>query len=338
MVHIFTVIFLLVSVAAGAIYMKKLSGYAGELGLRFEEASMTRESVDAYWQEADQETLKYLNDITLYKDVGLVPVENTSLGRTVSARQLVTAGDMNQVYPGGLIKGSLITSGDRKGCVISTQLAKDLFSATEVLGETIQIDDDVYIIRGLIKCEEDVCMIQGGPDTGYDNICVSSQKMSSSAIMNALGGVVKDKETVKSEGDLYVGLAGMLCMLPFLILLFAAMFGIRRWYKKKAWKLWVKDVCTIAFLFLLAGAAALIFLSGFHFSADYLPPSWSDFSFWGTLWKEKAHDIMQVMTMEMSFRDRQMTGFFAGCAVAGVCADIGAVLVSRIIICRAKGF
>ncbi len=83
------------------------------------------------------------------------------------------------------------------------------------------------------------------------------------------------------------------------------------------WKSWVKEICSICFpVAVIAGISILVFFS-FHFSDDYIPGAWSDFSFFANLAAEKAGDISKLMTRACDCRDREMLLQTAGCMLSG---------------------
>ncbi|MFQ7549691.1 MAG: hypothetical protein ACLRMZ_04520 [Blautia marasmi] len=74
---------------------------------------------------------------------------------------------------------------------------------------------------------------------------------------------------------------------------------------------------------LVIGGIGVLVLLSFHFSDDYIPGAWSDFSFFSRLAAEKAGDMKGLITQALDYRDREMLLGTAGCMLAGsVCSVI----------------
>ena len=117
---------------------------AGELGLVYRNAPITREQMEIWWKNAGENEKRYIKDITLWKDPEEVSAANASLGQRTEAQLIRAAGNMNLIMPGKLCAGSLVSSGDRAGCVISRGLAGKLNldgtgGVLQVLGREYQI-------------------------------------------------------------------------------------------------------------------------------------------------------------------------------------------------------
>lgn len=289
---------------------------------------MTREAADQFWEKGEAQP--YLKDITLQRTVRKQKALNPGLNREVSIKFIETAGDMNRIYPNRLCEGSLVSASDSSGCVVSTGLAEKLYSSHQIIGEVLLCREKNYIVRGLIKTSEFVCMVQGEKNTKYSHLWISSQKISASEVMNMLSGMVSAEPKVKSEGDLYVGIAGILVMLPFLLLYILLMLGSRRWYRDRYWRPWIKDLWQLLFAVFFPAGIALILVLGLHFSDDYLPPSWSDLSFWGKLFSEKIGDIEMLWSSGLEYADSRIFLLLSGC-LAGSLTGLAALVLAAVL-------
>lgn len=316
---------LLGAALAGGYFMTSLQAYKGETVLRYGEDCITQEQVETFWEEkAEKKAETTLDGITLYSSRGSRTVENESFGRRTSSVVLEVFGNMNSVFPDRLREGSLVSRYDTFGCVISEALAEEIFSSHNVTGQTIRCGEQEYVIRGLIKTDENVMMVPGKKDAEYSHIWISHKGESASAAIQELGTMLPDKAEAKSEGDLYVGAAHIFAVLPVLLLFFTGMGWLRSFYKRKIRREWIKGLCSVIWDFAMVLGIYGILSRGLYVTDDYLPPSWADFSFWGDLWREKSEDVKTLIQNGAEYRDRQMFGFLAG---SGICSLLGGVCV-----------
>lgn len=314
---------LLASAVLGMVCCGKLKKYAaGELGLIYKKEAVTREQLNTWWKDAGAEEKEYIKDITLSKIQENIAAEDKALGKKTKIQLVEAAGNMNQIMPGKLYQGSLAFTEDEKGCVISKGLAQEM--NFHGVGQSLWIDDNEYKVRGILDSKEPVCIIQGKEETLYNRVQIKYQKMPASRAIQMLSGLLPGEPDQKAEGDLYRGLGGILVMLPVTIIFVKGLLLFRRIYRKAHWKPWIKELCSILFPVLFLSGFFLLCLIGVHFSDDYIPGSWSDFSFWTDLITKKAGDIGNLLTGRLDCRDKDMVLWAAGCLMAGV---TGAVAV-----------
>lgn len=304
--------------------MRELQSYAGELVLGYGEPGISGEQVAGFWEqraaEAEQEPLK---DITLYCSKGYQTVENPEFGRTTAAAVTEVSGNMNPIFPNRLRKGSLVSVYDEKGCVLSEMLAEELFSSHEVIGKSVIVQGQEYVVRGLIGVSGKIAMIQGKKEDSYSNIWISYADMSASAAEQELYQILPQNAQVKSEGDLYVGIGRFFLMVPALLLFLLSVINVRRWCRKKIKNVWIRELCGGLFFLAAALGGYLIISRGLYITDDYLPPSWEDFSFWGELAAEKAGDVKGFFSSGLEYRDRLMLLLLAGTGICGLLEIVG---------------
>ena len=95
---------------------------------------------------------------------------------------------MNLIMPGKLCAGSLVSSGDRAGCVISRGLAGKL--NLDGIGGVLQVLGREYQIRGILDVTDAVCIIQGDTGTQYSRVQVKYENMPASGALLWSGGPV----------------------------------------------------------------------------------------------------------------------------------------------------
>lgn len=292
----------------------------GELGFVYRSPSVTREQMETWWQNAGEDERKYIKDMTLWKSPEEVNAVHTSLGRSAKAQLIRAAGNMNLIMPGKLCRGSLVSDGDNAGCVISRKLAQEL--NLDETGGSIQVSGKQYLVRGILDSRDAVCIIQGESGTLYNRVQVQFRNMPASGAERMLSGLLPGNADVKSEGDLFRGLGGLFLMAPLWVLFVMSAVRLHRFYRDSGWKNWVKEVCSICFPVAVIGGIGILVLISFHFSDDYIPGAWSDFSFFSRLALEKAEDVRVLMTQALDYRDRDMLVWTAGCMLAGSACSV----------------
>lgn len=265
-------------------------------------------------KEQDVRAAAWRNETAVY--------ENPDTGRKAQGELYCILGNTELLFWGRLCGGSYALADDRAGCMVSRELAEELFGTEKVAGEKVCLFEKSYAVRGVIKGSGRFAAISGRLDEEYTGITVKNEKKerTASAVKNLVyerTGMVPD---VFAEGGLYGALSRAACMLPLWVGLFLTVRYFRMVLRKKL-GFWG------GLLPLLLGVFGVWKLScrTFLFSADYLPAMWSDFSFWMGLFQEKSADFRKLADWVLAPGDREMlacmkhTVYFA----AGSCVCLG---------------
>lgn len=232
---------------------------------------------------------------------------------------------MQLITPGRLSFGSFVTDSDSYGCVISSKTAEDLFGSRECVGESLEMEGKKYIVRGVLKGKEKLCMVQGEEGKAYPYIRVYAPGIPVSYVRQLLAGLLPElaaeqgndsKDTWVSEGDLYLGIGRVIAGIPVWTALILVLFRCRRILKK------IKGIRgEIARMVLLAagftGVCGILLLT-VRFSDDYIPTAWSDFEFWTELFASKTGEIHRLLEESLLIADQGMIFNLAGTAVVSV--------------------
>lgn len=304
-------------VLAGWIGIRGVSDYSGEMVLLYDSEQLQEKQITKFWADHMEEK-SGLEDITLYKEIGWQTVENQVLVRKAEAILVVAAGNMNPIYPGCLEKGNFITGYDENGCVVSEGLADTLFGSRHAVGQKIWYGENEYVVRGVLGLKEKVMMIRGGEGTGYSRIWLSHRGESASAARQELSGILPEEEDVQIEGDFYVLIARAALVIPAILAFVLGIRGFCGWGKRRIkaeWKMWILEgmcfLCTIGGIYVLIS-------KGLYYTDDYLPPAWSDFSFWGELWEEKAGKVQAMLRRGIGYREKRMLWMLASAIGSGI--------------------
>ncbi|MCI9647080.1 MAG: hypothetical protein HFH40_09820 [Lachnospiraceae bacterium] len=153
-----------------------------------------------------------------------------------------------------------------------------------------------------------------------DRITLKSEEGISKRTLEGTLGMQYGLSVQLLDIELLGGISGA-CMLfaPVTICVFFAALICRQYKKQKTrpGKAWMAGA-----LILLA-AVTFLFLKGqIRISEDYIPSRWSDFSFWSSLWQEKADAVKFLVGMEKTELDNRWAYGFLKAAGCGLLAEI----------------
>lgn len=309
----------------GIRFYGNLKMFSGTAGFYYKEEMITREQVQDFWKEASPETQREVQDIVLFRSKSGKEIFNPNLNRTVKGEVIEVAGNMNLIMPGSLMMGSFVSDSDDRGCVISRKTAEELYSSYEVLGNVVRMENKNYYIRGILDVNYEICMIQGGSAAAYPKIRVNAPRLPLSVMEQQLAGILPAEYDKISEGDLYQGIGGILFWIPGWVLLYFIIGFCRKGLKILAakewnhgWQIRVLEIMKWGLIILdFAGSCGILFAS-LHFSDDYIPSAWSDFSFWIELCEGKWGEFLSLLSGRLLYCDGKMLGNLAGVAVTSI--------------------
>lgn len=288
--------------------------------------------MERFWREKTETSGDGIEDMVLFCEGERIQAQNINMGRTAEVKRTETAGGMHLAAPGKLAGGSFVTDSDRNGCVISEKAAEELFGSRECIGGKFEMEGKAYIVRGVIKEKESLCMVQGEEGKEYPYIRVSAPGLPVSYVRQLLAGYLPDaygeaggngESPWVSEGDLYVGLGRLAACLPIWA---ALIFGLLKCKRDMECLDGMKrEACRIAWYVAgFAGICTLLLLS-VRFSDDYIPTAWSDFSFWSELVIQKAGEVRRLLGEPLVMADEGMLLSLAGLAAVSAAGTVGVV-------------
>lgn len=297
------------SLGAEMRFYENIKNTQGQTGIYEASPSFSREELVRFWEESSEDVKREIKDIALFQERKGKRAENEDLGRSEKVKLIETAGNMNLVTPDRLMSGSYAAADNKKGCVISRKTADTLFGTEEAVGEVLKLEKDIYKICGIVDIDSQLCMVQGREGTLYSAMRIEAPGIPVSVVKGRLAGMVSQEQWWISECDLYLGIGNVFLYLPAWVLFFQILFRVRREAAGNV-RLLI-PICGFG------GFCALLLVS-FHFSDDYIPSAWSDFSFFTRLFHEKTEDFLTLIRKPLFYADSVMLGSLAGAAAAGV--------------------
>lgn len=298
----------------------------GQVGFYYTDETMTRGQLEDFWENASEKEKKEIQDIVLYRIEEKSMLLNCDLNRTMEVPLIETAGNMQLAVGEYLLQGNFVAASDRKGCVLSKEAAYKLFGTVKAVGETIwilqteeeQIHKVPYEVRGVLNRKDSLCMIQSDRDS-YSYIRVKAKGVPLSLVKQRLAGLLPGETSWYSESDFYIGIGCFILSLPLWVLLYQFIRWGRRYIRTMKTSVW-REVWKWG---LVIGGIVLAFgivKMGVRFSDDYIPTAWSDFEFWGELFRQKIEMVSILIKKEWHWADMDMLrnlGWCMLCSMAG---------------------
>lgn len=304
-----------------------LSELAGQVGFYYTDETMTRGQLETFWGNASEKEKKEIQDIVLYRIEEKYMLSNCDLNRTTEAELVELAGNMQLAAGDCLLQGNFVAASDRKGCVLSKETAYQLFGTVKPIGETIwilqaeeeRIHKVPYEVRGVLNRKDSLCMIQSNRDS-YPYIRVKAKGVPLSLVKQRLAGLLPGETSWYSESDFYIGIGCFILSLPLWVLLYQFIRCGRQYTRTMKTSVW-REVWKCGLVIVGIVLAFGIVKMSIRFSEDYIPTAWSDFEFWGELFRQKIEMIRILIKKEWHWADGDMfrnLGWCMCCSVMGI--------------------
>lgn len=222
---------------------------------------------------------------------------------TQDASVLFICGSSALLFP----QDPVLMEEDQEHCLLSEDLAYELFGSTQVVGQSIRYQEREYRISGLLGQAEDTVVIQGEQqeDSVFFAVALKVPKGQTRTLaaeeFQQFAGVMDrelDLDAVASFGRLLVGI------LP--VVLLAVLWYEWGYGVKKLWHTPVK--CLVwsggAMILLLVGFLLINLKTGLTF--PFIPSQWSDFSYWSEAFETCEKWMEDLIAMEKRAPERMI--------------------------------
>ncbi len=271
----------------------QLKEYADSLSLSYPTGSISESAFDQWKANEDS---KMFSGAAVWKKDSKYKVSSEDTGREKEVSCYQVKGQPEAIFGSSLAEGRYFTEGEEGVCLLDQVTAHVLFGSDHVSGLSIRMNGDDLRIVGILKEDTAVCMVPAKKDTVFDGIAVrkrergqsSKQAVSfmESVLGSANGQMIDGQHYYVTAWLLYAGITGVVLILA----------GNR--IKSRTGKT-DNVLCRtkVGFWLCMAGAAGMLVLGvkASNPGSDYLPTFWSDFEFFGELFREKAGQIQELI-------------------------------------------
>lgn len=241
------------------------------------------------------EISKIREDISVvgWAESQLQTVVNPDLSRSVNNLKILFVKGRTSL----LIESSLLFEDDKEGCLIDEDTAYKLFGSNHVVGKQISYGNRNLTIRGIHKETNANVIMQfvDGNEEQLDGITIDTTNLNRSEIDE-----IKMQAGLKEQpisGGIYYNIANlMVLIMPFIMIILLLKDIIVDAIKIR------KRPVLLSIYFVVAIITLILFIKitkiNFNIPLDLIPNKWSDFDFWGRLWKEYVDKFEYVLYMK----------------------------------------
>ena len=222
--------------------------------------------------------------------------------RETTARCIFYSGDASLVWPVKNLIGGMPGVTDSVGCAVSSGLAQELWGDVNIIGKTVEAAGTARIIRCVFDEAESLALLSvrdedmsqsftsaelaGGP--------LSPDRSSAERFAAASGLGTPDSILMSTPAFL----ATLMSALPIIIFVLYGLILSVGWLRKRS------AIIRRVLMFLpLIGVAMLLprFLEALP--DRVVPTQWSDFSFWGSLFRQTGENLREYLELSPSLKD-----------------------------------
>jgi len=256
---------------------------------------------------------------TLWGQMRDQSVSNPDLYRLVTLNLITVYGDSSFVLP----SDGILDQDDYEGCLLSEDMAYELFQSKNVIDQEITYKDTSYTVRGTIPGVEQVLMIQASSVTGEELDCVSveiSGGRRASTVIQELAnrhgfpGASRNMQVYSDWSKMFVAIILMIMgggvLLPF----------IKNCKDSRMQPALCMINCGITLLFLII----FIWIAGsyFHYPEEMIPNRWSDLEFWTRLWRQGWAEFLALLQSEKTVVEMAAMAPFFQVLKYGLCVIV----------------
>ena len=275
-----------------------------EFTLYYDSPVLTGKEMELFIQEREEEGLP---SVATWKETD----KESFTGNADLVRQgsfLEVRGEMKTLFSRQLIQGNFPWKEDYQGCVISRRLSQELFGTDKGIGNEIQVEGESYLVRGILKGEENLLAVWAEEDQELENFRLSYDSdlepvSQAEEFLYQMTGAEPDRTF---EGNLYGALSRFFLFLPILAGSFLGGVCSLRTAGKQ------REKRRKLFWYLLAGIFWLLFFWGLgrsvRLSPDYFPSMWSELSFYPQLIEEKIKGFRELTESSLCQADSYILG------------------------------
>lgn len=298
------------------------------VSIRFQGDGITQKMLDKLI-ENEIEKESPLPEVTAWDKKKEIEISSKSENKTVKINLYEVYGNAETLCPMKLVAGTLLLPDDKYGCVIDEGTAYHLFGTKYVDGVEIILEDKTYTVRGVVKNEETMLIIQSRDlEHKYSNLEIAYEDVENGADLAEsllIQNNINDSYSIL-EGGFYSKVSSYLILFPGWILLLLMMknyicnlYGIIRFklYKKNETKgVDFGYIIYVCVWLISLGILCWIVKFKLYLPDRLIPSRWSDLDFWGSQMEEFKGFLTRVKYIEPFPRDILLLQTLKHCVAA----------------------
>lgn len=250
-------------------------------------------------------------EVTAWFWIKEAEIKNRNFNRTQKVSVVITSGNMALTTPMKLVRGNYVYRQDKVGCVIDTNTAYLLFGTEFAVGNTVTYDKKDYVIRGVVRADYPVFLIQGSGDKmEYSNLELGfmDKERGETLAEEFLLGNGPTGNYVIIDGYFYGRIIYSLISLPVWLFFFFGgyeIFKIFYSYMNKQ-KPGHFILYSSILLLILAGYGFILFrITGnpLYIPEKLIPTKWSDFDYWSKQYQLIQNQILKIRYLTPNPKD-----------------------------------
>lgn len=235
---------------------------------------------------------------TFWREDDMVKAESETAGATCIS--ISYSGEGSLAWNAEFLRGAMPGVADEAGCALSGELAQSLFGSMDVVGMTVYLDENEYIVRGVFEGSQAVALLSKGDektDLRWQAADLSGGPKDTSKTTASNFGVSSGlgRPSAVLDGSVFSAWSMLACFAPIIILVVYALIRLLLQIRRPFRGVAVFAACLGIALFL---PAILALLPG-----SLVPDMWSDFSFWSSLGKQFDNSLREFFGMIPHLRD-----------------------------------
>lgn len=291
---------------------KYFLGYHSIIQILLKGSSLSIDEIENIKENEQKQEIPF--SFTFWEETSNCIVENKNLERQTEISLLKIAGDSSYIFPKNMVEGNIVLKEDEKnGCLIDKKTAYTLFGSENVVGNTLECDGEILIIRGILKQMEDCMILQSQKGTfGHINLHIPDEiqnitegDIAAAQFLNrhGLSGNILKEDWIKAA-SFFISMMLPAVLLFHIIKKFFMLLNRFRNYPVLFWSTLFID------LFICKSSFWMLDLR-LNIPQSMIPTSWSDFSFWSSFFEEqKSAFLLLLSTSKSVFQVQIMSEFF----------------------------
>lgn len=264
------------SIAAG----ESLAETGGQVQLRYSQPQLTAEQLDQIAKEEEAQG----TGLTFAAWNQKAATVESALGRSTEGQVLRVYGRSQHIFPTvPLLQGRWVTSQEESTCMVSRDMAQQLWGSYDVLGLSLTVEGTPYTVAGIVDKDMKMVVLPSGRQGVFDSITLTAPKG---------GSTSQTAENFAMRAGLPDGYTMLFAVVPWGISTAAQNllpWAAALWLAFCLWRQTKKEPVPAkrwaGFGAAALVTAALLWVLGFPWKipGEMVPTRWSDFSFWGRL-------------------------------------------------------